>query len=282
MGDWVGFALALRSPDEDRLHSRVPTYLHPLAGRSLAWHGLRALAAVEAAASRLALLSASELDRAAIHDLPAEIVHVDAGSWWAAVEPCLGSGADRVLIVDAAAATLADSLASLLNGPAGRALVSPDSEPLALWLDAADAAERARGGVGGADTLHALAAGLETVVASPDESIVVRDRVSLARAARVIRDRIVRSHMEQGVSFLLPESVLVDVDVRIGPDTVIYPGVVLEGGTTIGAETVVGPGCRIIDSWIGSGVELKGWNYIVGTNIRNRAVLEPYVRRGFD
>jgi len=31
---------------------------------------------------------------------------------------------------------------------------------------------------------------------------------------------------------------------------------VLEGQTTIGEETVIGPGCRIIDSWVGSGVEL--------------------------
>jgi bifunctional UDP-N-acetylglucosamine pyrophosphorylase / glucosamine-1-phosphate N-acetyltransferase len=75
--------------------------------------------------------------------------------------------------------------------------------------------------------------------------------------------------------------VMVDVDVRIGRDTIVYPSVVLEGQTTIGDETVIGPGCRVIDSWIGSGVELKGWNYVAHTSVRNRAILEPYVRRGF-
>jgi bifunctional UDP-N-acetylglucosamine pyrophosphorylase/glucosamine-1-phosphate N-acetyltransferase len=74
----------------------------------------------------------------------------------------------------------------------------------------------------------------------------------------------------------------VDVDVRIGPDTVIYPGAVLEGQTEIGPECVVGPHSRVIDATIGRGVELKGWNYITRTSIRNHAVLEPYVRRGFD
>jgi bifunctional UDP-N-acetylglucosamine pyrophosphorylase/glucosamine-1-phosphate N-acetyltransferase len=88
--------------------------------------------------------------------------------------------------------------------------------------------------------------------------------------------------MEGGVTFLLPQSVLVDVDVGIGRDTIIYPGVVLEGRTTIGAETVVGPCCRIVNSWVGSGVELKGFNYLSHTSIRNRAILEPHVRRGFD
>ena len=57
---------------------------------------------------------------------------------------------------------------------------------------------------------------------------------------------------------------------------------VLEGQTTVGEETVIGPGCRVIDSWVGSGVELKGWNYISHTSVRNRAILEPYTRRGFD
>ena len=55
-----------------------------------------------------------------------------------------------------------------------------------------------------------------------------------------------------------------------------------EGQTTVGEETVIGPGCRIIDSWVGSGVELKGWNYISRTSVRNRAILEPNARRGFD
>jgi bifunctional UDP-N-acetylglucosamine pyrophosphorylase / glucosamine-1-phosphate N-acetyltransferase len=111
---------------------------------------------------------------------------------------------------------------------------------------------------------------------------VVRDRAGLARTSVLMRDRIVQRLMTGGVTFLLPESVLIDVDVRIGRDTVVYPGVVLEGKTVVGEETVIGPGCRIIDSWIGSGVELKGWNFVSRSSVRNRAILEPYVRRGFD
>jgi hypothetical protein len=29
-------------------------------------------------------------------------------------------------------------------------------------------------------------------------------------------------------------------------------------------------------------VELKGFNYVSHTSIRNRAILEPHVKRGFD
>lgn len=131
--------------------------------------------------------------------------------------------------------------------------------------------------------LGALAASLPAAARVEDaDAFVVRTRAGLSRAASALRDRIVRRLMDEGVTFLLPETVLVDVDVQIGRDAVIYPGCVLEAGTVIGEETVVGPGCRLIAARVGSGVELKGFNYVAHTSIRNRAILEPYVRRGFD
>jgi len=84
------------------------------------------------------------------------------------------------------------------------------------------------------------------------------------------------------VSFVLPATTWVDADVTIGADTVIYPGAVIEGQTHIGKECVIGPYSRIVNASIGRGVELRGWNYITQTTIRNQAVLEAYVRRGFD
>lgn len=286
MAGWAGIALALRAPADDALHSRLSTYLHPLAGRSLAWHALNALATARPAPATIILVSVDGLDRAVLGELPAESVAGGERPWWHAVEPHIPDGVERLLIVDAAAAALSTSIARLPKGPVGRALVDEGGEPLAVWIDRHAAVERVGGGgVGKEDrtaALHLLAADLERVSAAPGEGILVRDRATLARAGVAIRDRLVANLLAGGVTFLLPDSVLVDVDVRIGSDTVIYPGVILEGQTTIGTETVIGPGCRIIDSWIGSGVELKGWNYIAGANVRNRAVLEPYVRRGFD
>ena len=106
------------------------------------------------------------------------------------------------------------------------------------------------------------------------------DRHALAEAGVAVRDRLVRQHQARGVSFLLPSTVWMDVDVRIGADTVIYPGVVLEGSTTIGSECVIGPYSRIVEASVGRGVELAGWNSVVRTNVRNQAVLEPFARRG--
>ncbi|MBX6332943.1 MAG: bifunctional UDP-N-acetylglucosamine diphosphorylase/glucosamine-1-phosphate N-acetyltransferase GlmU, partial [Gemmatimonadaceae bacterium] len=117
---------------------------------------------------------------------------------------------------------------------------------------------------------------------SPDELIRITDRHTLSDAAVAMRNRLVRYHEDRGVSFLLPDTTWIDADVTIGPDTVVYPGAVLEGHTEIGAECVIGPYTRIVDATVGRGVELKGWNYVARTSIRNHAVLEPYVRRGFD
>jgi bifunctional UDP-N-acetylglucosamine pyrophosphorylase/glucosamine-1-phosphate N-acetyltransferase len=117
---------------------------------------------------------------------------------------------------------------------------------------------------------------------SDDELIRITDHHALSDAAVAMRDRLVREHESRGVSFVLPATTWIEADVRIGPDTMIYPGTLLEGSTEIGPECVIGPFTRILDSRIGRGVELKGWNYVARTTIRNHAVLEPYVRRGFD
>lgn len=108
----------------------------------------------------------------------------------------------------------------------------------------------------------------------------INDRIQLAEAEAVIRDRVRRELMSNGVTFLAPETTLVDVDATIGPDTVVYPGVLVEGMTSIGRGSVIGPFCRIVDADIGRGVELRGWNHVVRTTVPNGAILDPYVQQG--
>ncbi len=114
------------------------------------------------------------------------------------------------------------------------------------------------------------------------EVMGINDRVQLARAEAVLRERIRHRLMLEGVTFLAPETTLVDAAVAIGPDTVIYPAVVIERGSSIGRECVIGPFSRIVDAHIGRGVELKGWNHVVRTTVPNGSILEPYVQQGHD
>jgi hypothetical protein len=274
MPKWTGIALARAAPGEDGMHSRLSTYLHPLAGRPLAWHTLAALASHQP--DRLALLAHPQLHPEQFSEVgaPLDFRYSD-------VLPSPGElVGDCVVLVDAAAAACAPAVAALFQAREPTVAMTPGQVICAARVSPEDASRFLESG----EDLTAIGrmlpgANLADVGA---ECVVVVDRNSLSVASKLVRDRLVGRLMESGVTFLLPDSVLVDVDVRVGRDSVIYPGVILEGETVVGEETVIGPGCRIIDSWIGSGVELKGWNFITRSSIRNRAILEPHVRRGYE
>jgi hypothetical protein len=280
MPPWTGVALALSAPGGDEMHSRLSTYLHPLAGRPLVWHALAALAGARPAPARLLLLLHPEVPPDPCREAfpHVEIVIAEDGEDLPHLLERAGVGAEeRVLLADAAAPGL--RLDGFPFDAAGEARVVRNGEgaSIGLWMSSA-AGRRLLGSESALDEERLRGLPVHALDGAP----LVHSRESLARAARDVRSRLIRQQMEEGVTFLLPETVLLDVDVRIGRDTVIYPGVMIEGQTTIGEETVIGPGCRILDSWVGSGVELKGWNFIARTSLRNRAILEPYVRRGFD
>jgi bifunctional UDP-N-acetylglucosamine pyrophosphorylase / glucosamine-1-phosphate N-acetyltransferase len=120
------------------------------------------------------------------------------------------------------------------------------------------------------------------LLSDPQELMGVNDRAQLAEAEAVLRDRIRRRLMREGVTFVSPDTTLIDADVQIGPDTVIYPGVIIEGVSSVGRESVIGPFTRIANAHLGKGVELKGWNLIAHTTIPHGSIVQPYVRQGAD
>lgn len=124
--------------------------------------------------------------------------------------------------------------------------------------------------------------GRATGMADPVEMMGVNDRAQMAQAEAVLRDRIRRRLMAEGVTFISPVTTLVDADAGIGPDAVLYPGVLVEGNSTIGSGSVIGPFTRIVDSHVGRGVELEGWNFIVRTTVPNGSIVKAYVRQGAD
>ena len=67
----------------------------------------------------------------------------------------------------------------------------------------------------------------------------------------ILRDRKNDELMAAGVTIVDPATTWVDPDVVVGPDTVIHPGVYLEGQTRIGSGCEIHSGVRIIDSTIG-------------------------------
>ena len=275
---WSAVVAALE--DGVTFRSRVSVYLHPLAGRPILWHVLHSLSRVTPPPDDIRILHSSRTAVALPSGLsvPLDLQPVDAGSELVSLRAAVTPPGLRALLDGAAAlvtpSTIARALRAAESGIAALLDRRDELTPLLVGgegpaLASADDPRRPNGA-------HRVAP------TSDDELIRITDRHALSDASVAIRDRLIREHEANGVSFVLPATTWIDADVSIGPDTVIYPGTVIEGVTDIGPECVIGPYSRIVESRIGRGVELKGWNYVARTSVRNHAVLEPYVRRGFD
>lgn len=109
----------------------------------------------------------------------------------------------------------------------------------------------------------------------------INDRCQLAEAAAIMRERVNRSLMMQGVTLLDPSSAYIDFDVQIGPDTVIWPQTVIEGRTVIGSGCRIGPAAQIIDAEIHDEVILRQ-SVVEQSVIGNAARVGPfaYIRPG--
>ncbi len=113
------------------------------------------------------------------------------------------------------------------------------------------------------------------------ESLGVNNRVQLAQAEQVLRQRKCNEVMLAGVTLMDPASTYIGVDVVIGNDTIIYPNVVLEGATVIGSDNIIGMNCRFVDSIIGDNNDIQSTT-IVESTVGNECKIGPmaYLRPG--
>lgn len=111
-----------------------------------------------------------------------------------------------------------------------------------------------------------------------DEVHGVNSRSQLARAEGLLRRRTLARLMEAGVSVRDPSCTYVDVDVSVGADTVLYPGVTLEGDTVVGANCEIRSRARITNSRLGDGVSVLDGTIIEESSVESGAILGPYAR----
>jgi bifunctional UDP-N-acetylglucosamine pyrophosphorylase/glucosamine-1-phosphate N-acetyltransferase len=93
---------------------------------------------------------------------------------------------------------------------------------------------------------------IESVRAIPEEVVGINSQDQLAEARRLLQSRTNQRLMESGVWMLDPERTYVDDTVVVEPGARLYPGVHLEGTTTVGAGAQVGPDVFAVDSSIGA------------------------------
>ncbi len=114
-----------------------------------------------------------------------------------------------------------------------------------------------------------------------NEILGVNDRVQLAEAAALMRNRINESWMREGVTMADPATTWIDVDVELERDVTLLPGTVLRGPTAIATGARIGPGTTLIDCEVGIGAEvIHTWAQLAV--IGDRASVGPftYLRPG--
>ncbi|MBP3953486.1 bifunctional UDP-N-acetylglucosamine diphosphorylase/glucosamine-1-phosphate N-acetyltransferase GlmU [Bacillus suaedae] len=124
-----------------------------------------------------------------------------------------------------------------------------------------------------------------------EETLGVNDRVALAQAEKVMKRRINEYWMRQGVTIVDPEHTYISTEVVIGQDTVIHPGVSLQGKVSIGANCEIGSNTEIKDSSVGDQTVIRqsvvhdseiGKNVNIGpfAHIRPQSAIADDVRIG--
>ncbi|MSQ41815.1 MAG: UDP-N-acetylglucosamine diphosphorylase/glucosamine-1-phosphate N-acetyltransferase [Dehalococcoidia bacterium] len=109
----------------------------------------------------------------------------------------------------------------------------------------------------------------------------VNSRLDLARADGIMRERVRRQLLLDGVTLVDPATTYIDVGVRVGADTTLLPGVHLLGATTIGGGCRIGPNAVLRDMRVGEGCEIGG-STLEGSTIADAVTVGPYchVRSG--
>jgi bifunctional UDP-N-acetylglucosamine pyrophosphorylase/glucosamine-1-phosphate N-acetyltransferase len=133
--------------------------------------------------------------------------------------------------------------------------------------------------------LVSMAAQEGAVVASSEcdehEVLGINDRVQLAQAERVMRDRINTQLMIDGVTLIDPATTYIQAGVVIGPDTIIQPNTHIAGQTIIGRACVIGPNAIIHDTRIGDRCEVLA-SMLEGATLEDGVDIGPFshLRKG--
>jgi bifunctional UDP-N-acetylglucosamine pyrophosphorylase/glucosamine-1-phosphate N-acetyltransferase len=118
---------------------------------------------------------------------------------------------------------------------------------------------------------------VETIsVENPGEIRGVNTRSELAEVSGIMRQNKNEELMAAGVTIIDPAATYIDPDVEVGPDTVIHPGVVIQGQSKIGSACEIHGNVRIVDSELANNVTVNNFCVIVGARVADGAVIGPF------
>ncbi|MSO82553.1 MAG: bifunctional UDP-N-acetylglucosamine diphosphorylase/glucosamine-1-phosphate N-acetyltransferase GlmU [Acidobacteria bacterium] len=114
------------------------------------------------------------------------------------------------------------------------------------------------------------------IVDDPREIRGVNSRSELAEVSAVMRQNKNEELMAAGVTLVDPATTYIDPDVEVGADTVIHPGVVIQGHSRIGSGCEIHAYVRIADSELADRVTIHNFCLLVGARVADGAVVGPF------
>jgi len=108
-----------------------------------------------------------------------------------------------------------------------------------------------------------------------EEILGINSRIDLAKAEKLLNKRVVEKVMIEGVTVIDPENTYISPEAKIGRDTIIYPGTIIECDTEIGHSSIVGPNCLIRSSKIGSGCVIRT-SFIYDSILHDNVKIGPF------
>ena len=111
-----------------------------------------------------------------------------------------------------------------------------------------------------------------------DEILGINTRQEIAYSDSVMRRRKCDELMAEGVTIMDPGSTFIDVDVEIGPDSVIFPSVQIYGPSVIGEDVTIRSFSRITNAQIGSHTNVLEGCIVEDSKIGDDVTIGPYAR----
>ncbi len=119
---------------------------------------------------------------------------------------------------------------------------------------------------------------VEAKISDPAVAFGVNTQRELALATKALFREKCFQLMEVGVMIVDPENTYVEVDVSVGPGSILYPGCYLKGASKLDSFCVVEPNAFIQDSVVGQSSQIRAGSYLEKAKVGNQVVVGPYAR----
>lgn len=104
----------------------------------------------------------------------------------------------------------------------------------------------------------------------------VNDKIQLMEMEDALRDKIIRKHLMSGVTIHNPQTVIIGVDVKLHPGSVIMPGSIVIEHSVVEKNAIVGPYSEIKNSRIGEEAVVK-FSRVKNSEVKPKTKIGPYV-----